>query len=95
MNNCVLLSEKDNVVTTIAPVIAGTYLSVGGEGGFRVLAAEDIPVYHKASIAYIPKGGLVRKYGQTIGRASADIPAGSHVHTRNLVSEVDYREDPL
>jgi hypothetical protein len=28
----------------------------------------------------------VRKYGQTIGAASADIAAGSHVHVHNLVS---------
>jgi altronate dehydratase len=90
MNNCVLLNEKDNVATTIAPIAAGAYLVAGDGLPLRVQAVEVIPVYHKVSVVDIPRGGQVRKYGQTIGRASADIPAGSHVHTQNLVSEVDY-----
>ncbi len=91
MNNCVLLNESDNVATTITRVSAGDDL-VSGEGvPLRVRAVEDIPLYHKVSIVDIPKGAPVRKYGQTIGTASAAIPAGAHVHTQNLVSEVDYQ----
>ena len=32
----------------------------------------------------IAQGGLVRKYGVPIGRASAPIAAGAFVHTHNL-----------
>lgn len=91
MANCVRLSEKDNVVTTISPISAGDFLIYGESVELRAAAREDIPLYHKASIADIQRGGPVYKYGQTIGTASIDIAAGSHVHTHNLVSEVDYR----
>lgn len=93
MTNCVLLNEKDNVVTTIAPVGKGDFIIVEGETTFRIEAEETIPLYHKASISVIPKGSLVYKYGQPIGVAITEIAAGCHVHTQNLVSESDFREE--
>ncbi|HDP0318987.1 TPA: UxaA family hydrolase [Salmonella enterica subsp. enterica serovar Concord] len=45
-----------------------------------------VPVYHKVAIKNIREGDNIYKYGQPIGRASQDIPAGTHVHTHNLVS---------
>ncbi len=91
MINSVQLNAADNVVTAIAPIAPGNAIEAGGSELAR--AVEAIPIYHKASIADISKGAPIRKYGQTIGVASADIPAGSHVHTQNLVSESDYRGD--
>jgi hypothetical protein len=88
------LSDLDNVATTIAPVRKGDLLATG-EGGVSPAAAEDIPLYHKASLLPIARGTPVYKYGQVIGIAAADIPAGSHVHIHNLVSEVDYRPETL
>ncbi|WP_329347993.1 altronate dehydratase family protein [Streptomyces sp. NBC_01261] len=47
-------------------------------------SAEDIPAGHKVALHAIPKGAPVRKYGEVIGVALADIPAGGHVHVHNL-----------
>lgn len=46
----------------------------------------DVPAGHKRALRDIQKGEAVIKYGYPIGRASAMIPAGAHVHTHNLVS---------
>jgi altronate hydrolase len=51
-------------------------------GAFSVQA--DIPPGHKVALRAILAGQAVKKYGQTIGFALADIPAGAHVHTHNL-----------
>lgn len=48
---------------------------------------------HKMAVAHIAKGDAVRKYGQVIGVASADILPGEHVHLHNLAmgeAENDY-----
>ena len=47
-------------------------------------AAEDIAAGHKVALHDIPKGAPVRKYGEVIGVALADIPVGGHVHVHNL-----------
>src|SRR5665647_230514 len=60
-------------------------------GGFRVLLADRevavpyaVPRGHKVAVRDVATGSAVRKYGQVIGRATADIAAGEHVHTHNL-----------
>lgn len=47
-------------------------------------AVEVIPKSHKMAICDMPKGAVVLRYGQPIGRADVAIPAGSHVHTHNI-----------
>ncbi|MGW1917492.1 UxaA family hydrolase [Streptomyces sp. NPDC002076] len=49
-----------------------------------VSAVEDITAGHKVALRDIPMGAPVRKYGEIIGVALADIPAGRHVHVHNL-----------
>jgi len=46
----------------------------------------DVPPGHKIALADIPEGGDVRKYGAVIGRATAAIRAGDHVHVHNIES---------
>ena len=55
-------------------------------------AAEAIPSGHKVADAADPAGEIVRKYGQVIGAATADIAPGAHVHTHNLAMSA-LRED--
>src|SRR5665647_590971 len=59
--------------------------------GFRVQLADRevtvpyaVPRGHKLAVRDVTAGSAVRKYGQVIGRATADIAAGEHVHTHNL-----------
>ena len=42
---------------------------------------------HKIAVRPIAKGEAVRKYGQIIGFASEDIPAGGHVHVHNVSAD--------
>ena len=81
MRTLLLLSEKDNILTCTKNVKKGDVLD---EMGVKITAANDIPIYHKIARAFVPAGGEVYKYGETIGSASKDIHPGEHVHVHNL-----------
>uniref|UniRef100_UPI0018E53376 UxaA family hydrolase n=1 Tax=Desertihabitans aurantiacus TaxID=2282477 RepID=UPI0018E53376 len=76
-----LLSEEDDVAVALADLVAGQQVDVAG-GSLTVTA--DVPRGHKVALRAVPAGQDVRKYGQVIGRATADIVPGAHVHTHNL-----------
>ncbi len=63
-----------------------------------VTLRDNIPAGHKFALRAISAGEKVVKYGFPIGHATADIPAGSHVHTHNVRSDLnsllDYRYEP-
>ena len=84
----VLIHPADNVATALAPVPAGgrAQLEAGGTA-VRVEVCEEIPAGHKFSVRAIARGETIVKYGEPIGRATADIPAGRHVHVHNVESE--------
>lgn len=95
----ILIHEKDMVVTLSDPAMPGDIIVYVKDSRKQYLSAvEEIPRYHKTACRDIDKGELVYKYGQVIGRATADIAAGSLVHTRNLKSvcmtepSVEYEE---
>jgi len=75
----VRLHGHDNVVIATRRIAPGTRLAAE-----NVTARDIIPSGHKIATAPIPKGAAVRKYGQVIGVATADIAAGAHVHVQNL-----------
>src|SRR5262249_3816917 len=47
---------------------------------------------HKIALAPIAQGEAIRKYGQIIGFASQDIPAGGHVHVHNVSARAFERD---
>lgn len=57
--------------------------------GVCLVASGDIPAGHKYALCDIKKGETVIKYGQIIGRATADIKKGEWVHTHNVKSHLD------
>ncbi|WP_405976095.1 altronate dehydratase family protein [Streptomyces sp. NBC_00988] len=71
----------DDIGLLLGDVPRGTLLELA-DG--TTPAAEDIAAGHKVALRDIPKGAPVRKYGEVIGVALADIPAGGHVHVHNL-----------
>jgi altronate hydrolase len=73
------LSPADNVVVARADLLPGTPLTEE-----RVTCRGHVPAGHKLATAPIVKGEPVRKYGQILGFATADIAPGEHVHTHNL-----------
>jgi altronate hydrolase len=83
MNPIIVISETDNVATALEALEAGRVLTTGGGA---VTVAEPIARGHKVALRPIAAGSPVVKYGSPIGTASADIAAGAHVHTHNLMS---------
>jgi altronate hydrolase len=73
------LHPNDNVVVAAARIPAGAL--VASEG---VRSLEAVPFGHKLATRFIAAGEPVLKYGQAIGAATRDIPAGAHVHVQNL-----------
>lgn len=77
------IEPDDHVAITLRPVAAGESLSVGG---IAVTAHTDIPSGHKIALVPVITGEEVRRYGWPIGRATAAIRPGDHVHSHNLVT---------
>ncbi|MGA2740874.1 MAG: altronate dehydratase family protein [Bryobacteraceae bacterium] len=83
-NSVIHLHTTDNVAIARVPLSAGSVLKVDGQD---VAVREPIPAGHKIALTTIPRGGIVRRYGQVIGRARQTIEPGQHVHTHNLAFE--------
>jgi altronate hydrolase len=72
------LHADDDVLIAVDRVESGQPLAEG------VIAAERIPRGHKAAAKPLKTGQPVRKFGQIIGVATADIAPGAWVHEHNL-----------
>ncbi|UTD26877.1 UxaA family hydrolase [Bradyrhizobium sp. WD16] len=72
------LHQDDNVVVAVDAVQPGAAAA-------GVNALERIPKGHKLAAAGIAQGQPIRKFGQVIGFAGRDIPAGAWVHEHNVV----------
>ena len=77
----IVLSPSDNVAVANGKLDAGFSLPGGA------VTATAIDQGHKVALRPIAAGEAVVKYAQAIGRATADIAAGEHVHSHNLVFE--------
>jgi altronate hydrolase len=60
--------------------------------GHAVKLPSRIGLGHKIALRDIKKGEAVYKYGQIIGFASRDIPAGGHVHVHNVAADAFERD---
>jgi altronate hydrolase len=81
-----IIHPGDNVAVALRRLPAGR--AVPAAGGPVALPA-DIPCGHKFARATIRAGDPVRKFGQPIGSATVDIPAGGWVHTHNVRTNLD------
>ena len=52
---------------------------------------QSVPRGTSSAVRAVPAGAPVRKYGQSIGRATRDIAVGDHVHSHNLGMDDDER----
>ncbi|MBM4237763.1 MAG: D-galactarate dehydratase [Euryarchaeota archaeon] len=80
------IDAKDNVATALSDLRAGESVVVKGGMNGKVKVLQDIQFGHKFATLPIGKGQEVIKYGETIGRATADIKKGEHVHVHNIES---------
>ena len=83
-NSAIHLHPSDNVAIARVPIPAGAELRVDG---VRLVTLDPIPGGHKVALRTIAAGAAVERYGQVIGRAKVEIPAGRHIHTHNLAFE--------
>src|SRR5438874_6522912 len=75
--------------------VAARHLAEGMEiqsDGIALRLSQRVGMGHKLALRDIKKGEAVYKYGQIIGFASQDIPAGSHVHVHNVAAEAFERD---
>ncbi len=85
--NSILINAADDVATAIVELHPGDVGNFLVQGRIvEVAIREEIPMYHKFAIRNISKSDRVLKYGEVIGQAICEIPAGAHVHTHNIES---------
>lgn len=75
----------DNIAVCLEDVKAGASVEVRlGQERWDVTANQDVPFGFKIALTDISKGEQIRKYGESIGIASANIKLGDMVHVHNL-----------
>ncbi|MBJ7484341.1 MAG: altronate dehydratase [Brevundimonas sp.] len=87
MSRVLILNPFDDIAVALDDIMAGETPE-----GLDVTATADIAQGHKVARRAVAEGGLVRRYGQVIGRARVPIAAGDHVHVHNLAMADDGRE---
>lgn len=78
--DAIVTDERDNVATAVRNLEPGVARTSRGEWTL----AEPLRAGHKLAVVDIAAGEPVIKYGETIGVATAPIPAGAHVHVHNV-----------
>jgi altronate hydrolase len=81
LERVILLHPDDDVVIAKEELAAGAVLR---SGDTWLELRQNIHAGHKVSRRFVPSGDAIRRYGQIIGYATSDIPAGEHVHSHNL-----------
>jgi len=81
-------SPKDNVAVAVIEGLKADTDAFGvvteNNGTFRVHVKSDIPIGHKVALTDLKAGDTAIKYGQDVGRITADVAKGEHVHTHNM-----------
>jgi altronate dehydratase small subunit len=81
----VVMDAGDHVATVLRDLSSGELVDYSIDGRAAKLHVLDaVPFGHKIALCDLPAGAEVRKYGAVIGRTTAPVAAGSHVHVHNL-----------
>ena len=92
-SKAIVINDKDNVATALAPMKAGATVPLQVRGrAEKVKLLSEIPLGHKFALRDIEAGADVVKYGEPIGKTTARIPRGAHVHVHNVVSHRGRKE---
>jgi altronate dehydratase small subunit len=92
-SKAIVINEKDNVATAIMPLKSGSTVSLDVQGRReRIQLRSPIPMGHKFALGEIDAGAEVIKYGEPIGKTTAPIAKGEHVHVHNVVSHRGRKE---
>lgn len=87
MSRAILLDAGDDVAVLVEPTVAGVPVEIMGvRVDSSLVATASIPMGHKIAVRSLAMGAPIRKQGEVIGRATATVVAGEHVHIHNLAS---------
>ena len=93
-SKAILIHDKDSVATAIVSMKAGSTVTLDIQGRKeKIKLLSSIPMGHKFALRDIRQGEDVIKYGEPIGKTTAAIARGEHVHVHNLVSHRGRKED--
>jgi altronate hydrolase/altronate dehydratase small subunit len=85
--SAVVLHADDDVAVLVSSISAGeAVITKGALEGLVLHPRHQLVAGHKIALADLETGRHVRKYGEVIGRLTAPVLAGDHVHVHNLVS---------
>ncbi len=80
--------RRDNVgVVVVEDLVAGAEMLcviTQDNSEFRCTLSQNVALGHKVALKDLNVGDTVIKYGQDIGRVTAAVHKGAHVHTHNL-----------
>ena len=80
-----IMHVSDNVATAVEDISASDDVAIPLPTQSLLLQArERIPFGFKIALQELPVGEIIRKYGETIGKASLPIAKGALVHVHNL-----------
>ena len=83
----IILNGKDNVATALSDLAAAELVEMEIENRtVSVTLVDAIAFGHKFSLTATKAGSPIMKYGEVIGKATADIQPGQHVHVHNVAS---------
>ena len=77
------LDPRDDVAVALRALAPGERMAVAG---CAIEIGGDVPHGHKVALRDLAAGETVRKFGWPIGRATAPVRAGEHVHSHNLAT---------
>ncbi len=81
----IVIGAGDDVATALRELLPGEHAVYRmGATTQSIEILERIAFGHKVALRDIPAGSEVHKYGAVIGRAIADVRAGTHMHVHNL-----------
>ncbi len=89
-SDVIRLHPSDNICVAIRDLKSGSEVHVDG---MTIRLTEPVRLGHKIATEPIALGQRVRKYGQTIGVTTSDVPTGQWLHNHNLSNgdfELDY-----
>ena len=90
-NDFIRIHPSDDVAVALRDIAKNTEVEVAGQ---RFTAIDDIPKGHKMALRDLRAGENILKYGSYIGHVTADVPAGSWLHSHNVETNLDGLEIP-
>ena len=81
MKSFIKINPSDNVAVALQPLAKGTVIELDNS---TLTLTEDIMQGHKFALKSLKPGDSIIKYGNPVGHATAEISAGSWIHTHNL-----------